>query len=78
MPRTKGKTTVERLATIETQIDTVTKDITEIKEVHKTLFRKLDCVMQKLTNRLPHWATVLIGALMSLVTGLIMYVVTKT
>ena len=46
-------------------------DVTEIKDKVNCFDRKLNEVTNHMSSRLPWWGTILVGALLSLVTGLI-------
>ena len=46
-------------------------DVTEIKEKVNCFDRKLNEVTNHMSSRLPWWGTIVVGALLSLVTGLI-------
>lgn len=60
------KTTLERLAIIDTEIGHIKVFMEDIMNNHlKSIYKKLD--------RLPTWATIIITLLSSLTTGLIIY-----
>ena len=46
-------------------------DVTEIKDKVNCFDRKLNEVTNHMSSRLPWWGTIVVGALLSLVTGLI-------
>jgi len=62
-----------RLAVMETTVNFIKDELKDIKINHlKHIYEKIECIIKKMSNpRLPLWATFLITALFSLVTGLI-------
>jgi len=58
-------------------IENLKSEVRECRQGNKTDFADVWKAINSLRNRLPVWATFLIGGLMSLVTGMAVYLLTK-